>query len=328
MKKAGILILMVLFPCALVFSQVWTGQGRQIGYVYDEEGNPLEGVKVKLFYVKGQSGFELNTDKDGKWVAIGVKGGTWDIDFEKPGYMTKKITWNILDFRQVNQPIEIKLKKAEGLVISEQLKEDFKKGGMLYEEGKYEEAIEIFTAILEAFPNAYIINLNIGNCYFQMENYDEAEKFYKVVIENDPQNHMALMGIGNCYTNRGENEKALEWYNKIEFEKIDDATVLFNIGTIFKNNSRHEDALKYYKRAVEIQEDFLDGIYQLGLAYLTLGKNAEALNEFENYLKHDPDSDRASQVKGFIEYLKKKTNEGKESNRFLLGRLSSWRTSI
>ncbi len=305
MKRAGIFILMALFVCALVFSQVWTGQGRQIGFVYDEEGNPLEGVKVKLLFIKRGSGFELATDAKGKWVAIGVKGGTWHIDFEIPGYMTKKITWNILDFRQVNPPIEVKLKKVEGLVVTDKLKEDFKIGSALYEEGKYEDAIGIFATITEEFPNAYVISLNIGNCYFQMENYDEAEKFYMMVIQEEPDNYGALMGIGNCCTNREDIEKALEWYNKIEFEKIEDPTVLFNVGTIFFNNSKHEEALKYYKKSVEIKEDFLDGIYQLGLVYLTLGKNAEALNEFENYLKNDPDSERASQVKGFIEYLKK-----------------------
>lgn len=322
MKKAGILILMVLFACSLVFSQVWTGQGRQTGFVYDEEGNPLEGVKVKLFFVKMQSGFELTTNAKGKWVAIGVKGGTWHIDFEKQGYMAKKITWNILDFRQVNPPLEVKLKKAEGLVVSDKLKEDFKKGNMLYKEGKYEEAIEIFNVVIEAFPNAYIINLNIGNCHFQMENYEEAEKFYKMVIEEEPENHGALMGIGNCYTNRDDDEKALEWYSKIEFEKIDDPTVLYNVGTIFYNTSKYEKALQYYKKAVEIKEDFLDGIYQLGLVYLTLGKNAEALNEFENYLNHDPDSERGSQVKGFIEYLKKETNGERESYNALFNCLS------
>lgn len=309
MKKAGISILMVLLSCAFVFSQDWTGQGRQIGFVYDDEGNPLEGVKVKLFFVKTKSGFELTTDKNGKWVAIGIKGGMWFIDFEMPGYMTKKISWNVLDFRQTNPPLEVTLEKVEGLVLTDELKENFQKGSVLYEEGKYEDAIGIFSAIVEEFPNAYIINLNIGNCYFQMENYDEAEKFYKMVIEEEPDNVGALMGIGNCHTNRGDNDKALEWYNKIEFEKIKDPTVLFNVGTIFYNNSKYEDALKYYKKSVEIKEDFLDGIYQSGLAYLALGKNAEALNEFENYLTRDSNSDRASQVKGFIEYLKKETDE-------------------
>jgi tetratricopeptide (TPR) repeat protein len=305
MKRAGVFILMVLFVCVLVFSQDWTGQGRQIGFVYDEEGNPLEGAKVKLLFAKRGSGFELETDAKGKWIAIGVKGGIWHIDFEMPGYMTKKITWNINDFRQVNAPLEVKLKKVEGLVLTDKLKEDFKIGSALYEEGKYQDAIGIFTMITEEFPNAYVISLNIGNCYFQMGNYDEAEKFYMMVIQEEPDNYGALMGIGNCYTNREDIEKAMEWYNKIEFEKIEDPTVLFNVGTIFFNNSKHEEALKYYKKSVEIKEDFLDGIYQLGLVYLTLGKNAEALNEFENYLKNDPDSERASQVKGFIEYLKK-----------------------
>jgi hypothetical protein len=32
----------------------------------------------------------------------------------------------------------------------------------------------------------------------------------------------------------------------------------------------------------------------------------EAIGVFEEYLKHDPDSERAGQVKGFIEFLKTK----------------------
>jgi len=314
MKKAGILVLTIVLSSASVFSQDWTGQGRQIGYVYDEEGNPLEGVKVKLFFVKTQSGFELTTDKDGKWVALGIKGGTWYIDFEMPGYLPKKISWNVLDFRQTNPPLEVKLEKAEGLVLSDELRENFRKGATLYEEGNYEEAIKAFTTIIEEYPDAYIINLNIGNSYFQMENYDEAEKFYRKVIQEEPDNHMALMGIGNCYSNRGDSEKAMEWYNKIEFEKINDPAVLFNVGTTFYNSSNYEEALKYYKKSVEIEEGFLDGIYQLGLTYLALGRNAEALGEFEKYLTHDPDSEKASQVKGFIEYLKKETDEGYEDS--------------
>ena len=63
--------------------------------------------------------------------------------------------------------------------------------------------------------------------------------------------------------------------------------------------------LKYYKKAVEVQEDSLDAIYQLGLTYLAKGNNADALVQFESYLKFDPDSQRASQVQSFIDYLKK-----------------------
>jgi tetratricopeptide (TPR) repeat protein len=305
MRKWKFGFLAVLFLAVSVFSQDWTGQGRQIGYVTDEDGKPIQGVKVKLFFLETRTGFEIETDANGKWVAIGIKGGTWYVDFESPGYLTKKITIQVRDYRARNPQIDVKLTKATGLVVTEDVKEEFLKGNRLFEEGKYEEAIGVYKGILEKFPDNYIVYLNVGNSYFQMEQYDEAEEAFQKVLEKDPQNVHALLGIGNCYVNRGDSEKALEWYSKIEFGKIDDPTVLYNVGTILYDHGKAAEALNYYKKAVEIQDDFLDARYQLAMVYLGLGNNPEALNEFENYLKHDPDSERASQVKGFIEYLKK-----------------------
>jgi TolA-binding protein len=306
MRKWRFGLLAIFFLTSFIFSQDWTGQGRQVGYVYDEEGKPLEGVKVKLFFVKTQTGFETKTDANGKWVAIGIKGGTWYVDFESPGYLTKKISIQVEDYNKPNPQVEVKLIKAKGLVVTDDVKAEFLKGNKLFDEEKYEEAIAVFEGILEKFPEAYIINISIGNSYFRMEKYDEAEKNYQKVLEKDPSNALALVGMGNCYLNAGNNDKALEYYSKIEFEKIDDPTVLYNVGTILYNNSKLEESLNYYKRAVELQENFLDARYQLGLAYLALGNNQEALKEFENYLKDDPNSERASRVKGFIEYLKKR----------------------
>jgi tetratricopeptide (TPR) repeat protein len=299
------IVIMTFLLTVFVASQDWTGQGRQVGFVYDEEGNPLEGVKVKLFYTKTQSGFETTTDAKGKWTAMGVKGGMWYIDFEISGYEQKKISKTILDFRQTNKPVEVFLKKVEGLYVTEEMREEYKRGIDLFNDGKYEESIGVYTTIVEQFPDAYIIYMNIGHSHFQLENYEEAEKNYLKVLESEPEHVHSIMGVGNCHLNRGDIDKAMEWYNKIEFDKIEDQTVLYNVGTVFYNNSKFDEAVKYYKKAVVIQEDFLDAIYQLGLAYLAQGQNAAALTEFENYLKIDSDSQRASQVQGFIDYLKK-----------------------
>ena len=305
MRKRSLGLMVILLLASFALAQDWTGQGRQIGYVFDEEGNPLEGVKVKLIFVKTQSGFETTTDKKGKWAAMGVNGGQWFIDFDLVGYEPKKISANILDYRQINKPIEVNLKKVEGLFVTEDLKEEYKRGIDLFNEGKYEESIPVFNTIVEKFPDAYIVYMNIGHSYFQLEKYDEAEKYYLQVLERDAGHVDTLIGLGNCYMNRGDTDKAMEWYNKIEFEKIEGATVLYNVGTLFYNNSKLDEALMYYKKAVEVQEDSLDSIYQLGLTYLAKGSSEEALAQFESYLKFDPDSQRASQVQSFIDYLKK-----------------------
>jgi len=273
--------------------------------VVDQDGNPLEGVKVKLFSVRGQSGFEVTTDAKGEWFANYIRGGGWNIDFEKAGYMPKKLSTNIPEITK-NPPIQVQLQKVEGPLLSDEVKAELSEGNRLFEEKQYEAAIAAYEGILVKSPDITIVNINIGNCYFELQKYDLAEEAYKKVLEKDPRNAEALILIGNCYSNRGDNDKAMEWYSQVDFGKIRDQTVLFNIGSKFYGQSKFEEALKYYRKAVEIQPDFTDGIYQLGLTYLAMSSYKEAIVVFEDYLKVDPDSERAGQVKGFIEFLKTK----------------------
>ncbi len=307
MKKTAFFVLMlfVLATQTFVYSQGYKGKGKVKGIVQDQEGNPIEGVKVKLYCERGGSGFDVITDSSGKWRAFYIRGGPWDIDFEKVGFMPKKIDVHLSEVGQ-NPDIEIKLQKVEGLVITDDLKEKLQVGNDLYDQEKYEEAIQSYQTIIDKVPETYILNRNIGNCYFQMENYEKAEEFYLKVLEKEPDDTESLLGIGNSYANRDQNEKALEWYNKIAFEKISDAMVLYNIGSNFYTQGQHQEALRYYRKAVELKGDFQDALYQLGLVNLTLGNNQEAIDIFQEYLKYDSESARADQVRNFIEFLKKK----------------------
>ncbi|HZX11139.1 MAG TPA: tetratricopeptide repeat protein [Acidobacteriota bacterium] len=304
MKKAVFGVISILLLVVFVFPQAYRGRARVVGYVYDQEGKPIEGVTVKLYSLRAEEGFELKTDENGKWVAMGIRGGSWTVDFQKVGYMPKGITMEVESFGK-NPDIEITLEKAEGILLTNELKEKLTAGNKLFDAEKYEEAIQTYQKLLEENPEVYVVNLNIGNCYFQMEQYDKSIEYYKKVLEEEPENTDAMLLIGKAYENKGEDDKALEWYRKIKFEDIEDSVVLYNIGTRFYNLANYEEALKYYQRSVEIKEDFLDGLYQLGLTYLTLGKNEEAIVQFEEYLELDPDSERADQVKGFLNYLRR-----------------------
>ncbi len=303
MKKVVYVGIIFFIIFSLAFAQAYKGRGKVKGFVYDEEGKPIEGVTVKLYCVKADSGFETKTDSKGEWKALWIRGGTWYIDFYKVGYEPRKIVVQLKELGR-NPDIEITLKKIKGLALTKDLLEMLDKGNKLFDQKKYKEAIKVYEEILQKFPEAYIVNKNIGNCYFAMEQYDKAEEYYKKVLEKDPENVEVLLAIGNCYMNRGDAETAMKWYNKIEFSKIDDPVVLYNIGTIYYNNAKYDIALKYYKRAVEINKDLLDGYYQLGLTYFALGMNKEALQTFEEYLKRDSESARAKEVKDYIKYLK------------------------
>lgn len=305
MKRIALLVAVLIVAAVFLFPQEFKGKGRLPGTVSDEQGAPIEGVRVKYFSVKAQGGFESVSDKDGKWVAAWIRGGTWNIDFEKFGYEPKKISVEVQEFQR-NPEVKVVLKKAAGLILTEDLKALLTKGNTLFDEKKYDEARAVFEEILQKYPDAYIMHRNVGNCWFAQEKYDLAEQSYLKVLEKDPKNADATILVGNTYANRGDTPKALEWYGKLEFDKIDDPVVLFNVGANYYNSGKFEDALKYYRKATEINKEFPDALYQLGLTLLNLQNNAEAVAAFETYLKIDPDSERAGQVRGFLDYLKKK----------------------
>jgi tetratricopeptide (TPR) repeat protein len=305
MKKIVLIVSVILIASVVLSAQDYKGKARVSGLVTDEQGKPIEGVRVKLFCLKANEGFELKTDKEGKWVAAWVRGGDWNIDLDKIGYEPKKGLINLNENKK-NPDIVLAMKKIEGLVITDDIRDQLTKGNELFDQKKYDEALAVFQDIITKYPDVYLIFRSIGNCYFSQEKYDLAEQNYMKVLEKDPKNVQAILMIGNCYTNRGDAAKALEWYGKVEFEKIDDPVVLYNLGTSYYNSGKYEEALKCYLKAVEKQKDFTDGLYQLGLTYTNLQKNPEAIAAFESYLKIDADSPRATQVKAFLDYLRKK----------------------
>jgi len=305
MKKAILIVACSFLICGILAAQDWRGRGRVTGLVFDTEGNPIEGVMVKLVWTKDKSGLEVVTNKDGRWAVGGINKGEWDVDFIKMGYTPLQKRMTVSETSR-NPEVRVTMEKAKGLVLTSELEEMLGKANASFDQKDYKTALEGYNAMLAKFPDAYILWKNIGNCYFAQEQYDKAEESYKKVLEKDANDADALLSVGNCYFNRNQTDQALEWYGKIQFEKITDAVVLYNIGLNYFKSQKFEDALKYFKRSTEVQKEFEDGYYQMGLAYTSLDRKAEAVATFEEFMKLFPNSGKIAQVQGFLDYLKKK----------------------
>ena len=304
MKRILIIALCALSAASILSAQDWKGQGRIPGLVVDEQGNPIEGVRVKLFCPKWAGGFETKTGKDGKWIGAWLRTGLWNIDFDKLGYLPAHKSLQMNQFEKYKE-MKVVMKKIEGLVVSDDMKKDLTAANDLYDKKDYNAAIDAYKAFLVKFPDAYFIWRNVGNSYFLLEKYDEAEAAYKQILAKDANDAEATISIGNCYANRGNADGAMEWYNKIALDKITDANLLYSVGLAYFKTSKLPEAEKYFAKAVELDESQTDALYQLGITYTAEQNKEKAIATFEKYLKVDPDSDRAAQVKGFLDYLKK-----------------------
>jgi len=285
------------------------GRGKIKGVIKEEGTNkPLEGVTIKLVHVK--SGAVINpspkSDANGFFKALYLRSGVWNIDFEKTGYETKRLSYKVDETPGVAQPdMEIFLKKIEGIVVSENLISELEKGDKLFMQGKYQEALLKYQEIIEKNPDAFILHKNVGNCYFAMEKYNEAIASYQKVLEKQPNSYEIMVLIGNSYNNAKNIEKAFEWYSKVPIEEIKNIDTLYNMGVIMYNSNKMDEALKYFQKAIEIDAEFADGYYQLGMCYAALNRVDEAIAALNKFIELDPESPNISVAKAIIDAFKK-----------------------
>ncbi len=308
MKKAFFIAVLVILGISFLFPQA-SGRGKIKGTVREEGTNkPLEGVTIKLTHVKSGASYNqsVKTDSTGFFKALFLRSGVWNIDFEKPGYETKKMSYKVDETPGVAQPdMEITLKKIEGIVISDNLISELEKGDKLFMQGKYSEALVKYQEIIKNNPEAFILHKNVGNCYFAMEQYDKAIESYLKILEKQPDSFETMVLIGNSFNNQKNIEKAFEWYSKVPIEAIKNIDTLYNMGVIMYNSNKMEEAVKYFQKAIEIDADFADGYYQLGMCYAALNKVDEAIAALKKFMELDPESPNYSVAKAIIEAFQK-----------------------
>jgi len=161
MKKHLILCGWLILSLALgSWAQV---QGKIEGRVTDKNGQPLAGVAVNIISTKmATRHFERKTDKNGKFVQIGLWPGYYQVIFKKDGYLpiTKEVKVSIGEATR----LEVKLEKAEKALEKMLSKADqlFLKGNKLYAENKFEEAAS-------TFQKAISLNNTQWGYYFNLE---------------------------------------------------------------------------------------------------------------------------------------------------------------
>lgn len=305
-KKLTHAAIMLLVFSSLLAAQSWRGKGRLEGSVKDPDGKPIEGATIKLECVKYGGGFEVKSDKNGRWVAAGIRGSDWNLDISAPGFMLKQLS-NYLSEVNRNKPVDVVLDRdasasaaAASAVQRQEAMSILTKGNELFKQGKIAEALSEYQAILAKNPELTIVNLNIANCYYEMKQLDKAIEAISLHLAADPTNADAITRIGNIYAEQGNLEKALEYFGKIDQSLIRNPVTFYNIGILLFNNQKTAESLGYFQKAVTVDPSFADGHYQIGLCYLNQGDMPKAKESLKKFLEIAPDHPNAAQVQAII----------------------------
>lgn len=312
-KRAAVLVLGVvaLFSTPFLYCQEWRGRGRVEGTVKNEKGEPIAGAKVTLRWGQGgHGGPDLTTDKNGHWVFFGIAGGSWDVDFDAPGYQTKKISPNLNELER-NPPIEVRLEplakpKTEAEAMAGGQKEEaeaIEKGNAALEAQNYAEARESYLKALEKMPDNSALWMRLAAAYYGERNDSEALKYARRVAERDPDDYTAWRMIADIELQRGNLEAGREALDKVPEDKIKDGQSHYNLGVLLINKKKYVEAEAALSKAVAVQPDLAEAYYYRAIARMQLKKKAEAKADLRKNLELAPSGPDSKDVQELLKSL-------------------------
>ena len=324
--RLGRVCALVAFAFALVAYSVPAAaqSGTLKGKVTGPDGKPLEGAKVVIEHVATSRKNETKSDRRGEYVQVGLTPGDYKVTVTH-GDLTQtqnaKVGIEVKDLHFELKPAapgaaagggkpsaDDAKKHAERV---ERVKTTFKEAADATNEGRYDEAIAKFNAVLVDIPNCTDCLNNLGTVYTRQKDWAKAEESFKKSIAIDPTKAMdAYNGLANAYNLQGKTKEAQEAL--AEATKLatsapaggGSATALYNAGIMAWNGNDFAKANELFTQAVKNDPTHAESHFMLGRVLINLGKLGEAATEFETYLKLAPSGPNAKEAQTNFDALK------------------------
>ncbi len=312
-KRIWMVMACVLVLSSLAFAQAGRGKGRLTGSVVNEKGEPVANATVKLEFEKGGLKDETVTNAKGEWSFISLGTGTVLLTALADGYLDGNAQAHVQQLEK-NPPVKILVredKERKARVKDEASMLELERGNQLFNERKFDEALEIFNKFAEINPNVYQIYFNIGDAYREKGDFDKANEQYAIAQAKAKEKAdvvmqaKALAAFGEICLRQEKLKEAGDYFTQSIALNPKDEILAYNVAEIFFGRAQTDKAIEYYQLAIQIKPEWSEPYLKIGYAYLNKGDMAKAVEQMKEFLKRDPESPQAPVVQSLIDSLSK-----------------------
>lgn len=341
LSALGLLAALVLAVPAV--AQDWAGRGRVQGIVTTEDGKPIEGAKVLLYFSgnKTKGPEAVTTDAKGRWTVLGLRNGSWSVSITKEGFVPSEGSMRVSEV-QANETLKVSLQRWEDTEEAKHAKGvmgDLDKANEMMRSGQWAEARALYEKVLPEVNEKSKPGIQLGIAQTQVQEKDfasalttldavlaanpddmtalklrasaqgqlgkteEALTTLKRIVEVNPQDVDALQLIVNLLTSTGREAEAETYEAKMPQGAELDPSAILNIGIEKYNAGDVDGALTYFEKAVKKNPKMPDVYYYRGLAYLAKERIEDAKADLKKFLELDPKHPNAQQARDFLKEL-------------------------
>jgi tetratricopeptide (TPR) repeat protein len=158
----------------------------------------------------------------------------------------------------------------------------------LYNEGRYDDALDVLREGLALYPNAVELHVGVGYARLAREEIAWARRAFDEALVLDPEHEDALAGAGEIALKLGRVDDAMRAFERtVELGYEDDTDLMLQIGRALFREGFIDASLAFFERAVRHAGDNAEAVACVGYAQHRLGRDQEAVATLRTALSLD-----------------------------------------
>jgi clan AA aspartic protease (TIGR02281 family) len=166
------------------------------------------------------------------------------------------------------------------------------RGLALMEVGRFNEAVEDFTFVIQRSPQIAGYFDNRQNAFRRSGRLDDALKDANEAIRLASTYSFAFRGRANVYSDMAKYDLAVLDYDQAIRLAPNDGGLFIDRGKILRTQSKFDQAIADFSHAIDLDKKWTDAYRERGLTYKLMGRSQDALDDlttFDHLQPGDPD---------------------------------------
>lgn len=286
------------------------------GQVRSVDNKTTENVMVRVETHSGALVDQITTDSMGRFRFTRLRSGQYRVTANAGGASSPV---QFVDLSRSSPRVHVLLqlvadaptfasRERPGVIdvrVPAEAKAAFDKGRAALAEQKSDAAILHFRKAIEIYPAFYDAHMSLGQLYMDGSQWEKAEANLRQAVKINSKSVAARVSLGEVYRRQkkySEGEKVLEEALKVDNNSWESN---FTLGRIYWELKDIVKAGKYVARTIELQPNVAEAHLLAGNIFVRAGLPANALIEYEEYLRLAPDGEFSAQTRTLVDKLKK-----------------------
>jgi Tfp pilus assembly protein PilF len=159
----------------------------------------------------------------------------------------------------------------------------------LYDNGEYDQALEILKEALGLYPHSVELYVGLGYTRLAREEFVWAKQSFERALVLDPEHEDGLVGLGESLLRFGEEEEAIALFRKACETCQDDLDLMMTMGRALYRERIYDEAKEVFEMIVSQHTDSAEGAAAYAYVLHRLEDETGARRQLRRALHLDPD---------------------------------------